>query len=407
MCAITFIRVVNRILFSSVDIGSMKGRLYNTGRMLLLTLLMTACSSGGDGTTAVYQLAVYIDGNGSGLVYSSPGGIDCGNDCAEDLLQNTVVVLTASPASGSSFAGWGGDCSGSDNCTLTMDASKTVTASFVEYSVDCSSVASYQPGPGLTPEFTPAAVPTMTSVIMLHGKTAFPYDPYLTTFYTALSDAGYDVVAPYLPWRNTDWDGSMCEAMNYIDLLVQQEAARGHAVIVAGHSMGAAHALIYAVTMPAADVKAIVVLAPGHFPQLEMPLLTLFFPTVADNINSSIARAESMVASGIGDTEDTFDTLLPDLNNPLLQISATANDYLSYHALDQYPDVNDVLPPIKLPVLWLAGEDDELTNLYNMSILASRITSPNSDYQLVPGDHINMVSDTGTPVSAWLTTLGL
>lgn len=395
------------MLFPGFDIGSMKGRPYNWIRVLLLTLLMSACSSGGDGTTAVFQLAVTIDGPGSGSVYSSPGSINCGTDCAEDLLQNTVVVLTASPASGSTFAGWGGDCSGSDDCTLTMDASKTVTASFVEYSIDCSSVASYAPGPGLTPEHTPSVALTTTSVIMLHGKTAMPLDAYLTTLYNDLSDAGYDVVAPYLPWRETDWDGSLCEVMNYIDLLVQQEAARGHDVIVAGHSMGAAHALTYAVTMPATDVKAIVALAPGHFPQLELPLLTLFFPTVADSINSSIALAENMVASGIGDASNTFYTLLPDLNNPLLQISATANDYLSYHALDQYPDVNDVLPPIKLPVLWLAGADDELTDLYNMAILASRITSPNTNYQLVPGDHINMVSNTGTPVSIWLTTLGL
>ena len=382
------------------------GRLYKRGLVLLLTLLINACSSGGDGTTSVFQLAVSIDGAGSGSVYSTPGGIECGTDCAEDLIQNTVVVLTASSASGSTFAGWGGDCSGSDDCTLTMDASKTVTASFVEYSVDCSNYASYQPS-GLTPEFTPAAVPTMTSVIMLHGKTATPLDAYLTTLYTALSVAGYDVVAPYLPWRDASWDGSMCEVMNYIDLLIQQEAARGHAVIVAGHSMGAAHALIYAVTSPATEVKAIVVLAPGHFPQLEMPLLTVYFPIVADSINSSIARAESMVESGIGDTIDTFDTLLPDLNNPLLPISATANDYLSYHALDQYPDVIDVLPPIKLPVLWLAGADDELTDLYNMAMLATLITSPNSNYLIVPGDHTSMVTSTGMPVSIWLTTLGL
>ena len=57
--------------------------------------------------------------------------------------------------------------------------------------------------------------------------------------------------------------------------------------------------------------------------------------------------------------------------------------------------------------VWLAGEDDELTDLYNMSILASRITSPNTDYQLVPGDHISMVPDAGTPASTWLITLGL
>ena len=108
--------------------------------------------------------------------------------------------------------------------------------------------------------------------------------------------------------------------------------------------MGGAHALIYAATSPAAEVKAIVTLAPGHFPQLELPLLTVFDPSTAASITSSIAKAEDMVANGNGDQLDTFDTLVPDLNTPLLQISATANDYLSYHALYQYPDINDVLP---------------------------------------------------------------
>jgi List-Bact-rpt repeat protein len=42
-----------------------------------------------------------------------------------------VVVLTAAPAGGSTFAGWSGSgCSGTGTCILTMHASKSVTASF-------------------------------------------------------------------------------------------------------------------------------------------------------------------------------------------------------------------------------------------------------------------------------------
>jgi beta-lactam-binding protein with PASTA domain len=40
------------------------------------------------------------------------------------------VTLAASPASGSSFTGWTGACSGTGTCTVTMDAAKSVTATF-------------------------------------------------------------------------------------------------------------------------------------------------------------------------------------------------------------------------------------------------------------------------------------
>ena len=50
----------------------------------------------------------------------------------------TTVTLTAVPSNGYTFNGWsGGGCSGSDPCTLTMNADTTVTASFtpIEYTL--------------------------------------------------------------------------------------------------------------------------------------------------------------------------------------------------------------------------------------------------------------------------------
>ena len=42
----------------------------------------------------------------------------------------TSVMLTASPLSGHTFLGWSGDCSGVAKCWLTMNSSKTATATF-------------------------------------------------------------------------------------------------------------------------------------------------------------------------------------------------------------------------------------------------------------------------------------
>ena len=384
----------------------MKAVLRKNGLLTLLIILITACSGGDSGSAATFNLTVTTDGPGAGTVTSAPAGINCGTDCSESYAENTVVSLTASPAAGSSFAGWSGACSGTDSCSVTMDVETSVTATFVEFSVDCSSYAVYSPThvPVMTPSTTGTSTTTM---IVMPGKAGSPLDPYLSPLYTGLATAGYDVIAPYLPWSGLDWDGPMCEAMNYLDELAAQEAVKGNAVIIAGHSMGGAHALIYGVTSPAVEVKGIIALAPGHFPHLELPLLTVFDPSTAASITSSITKAEDMVANSNGDQLDTFDTLFPDLNNPLLQISATANDYLSYHALYQYPDINDVLPTIKLPVIWLAGADDPLTDFYDMPALFSRITSQKSKYEVVSGDHLDMVSNSAARIVVWISSLGL
>jgi len=68
---------------------------------------------------------------GSGTVVSSPPGIDCGTDCNEDFADGTEVTLTATPAAGSSFGGWGGACQGTDpSCTVVMTRAWSLTATF-------------------------------------------------------------------------------------------------------------------------------------------------------------------------------------------------------------------------------------------------------------------------------------
>jgi len=80
------------------------------------------------GTQTTYTLTV--GKTGSGTVLSNPAGISCGSDCAETYTAGTTVILTATPDSGSTFSGWGGACSGTGNCSLTINASQSVTATF-------------------------------------------------------------------------------------------------------------------------------------------------------------------------------------------------------------------------------------------------------------------------------------
>jgi Fe-S cluster biogenesis protein NfuA len=80
-----------------------------------------------------YALTVRKAGTGSGTVTSNPTGITCGSDCSQSYNSGTAVTLTATPASGSVFAGWGGACSGggtNSTCTVTMNQARSVTATF-------------------------------------------------------------------------------------------------------------------------------------------------------------------------------------------------------------------------------------------------------------------------------------
>jgi glucuronoarabinoxylan endo-1,4-beta-xylanase len=91
-----------------------------------------------------YTLTVNKGGTGSGTV--AGGAIDCGGVCSTSLASGTVVILTASPATGSTFAGWGAPCSGTGTCTVTMTTAQTVTATFTGSNSACTSVSGGQSG---------------------------------------------------------------------------------------------------------------------------------------------------------------------------------------------------------------------------------------------------------------------
>lgn len=101
---------------------------------LVLLTMVSACSDHRHGRwqpdDTRFALQVSRDGVGAGTVASSPSGVNCGTDCAEAYPSGTVVTLTASASSGSEFFGWSGACVGTGPCAVTMDAAKSVTASF-------------------------------------------------------------------------------------------------------------------------------------------------------------------------------------------------------------------------------------------------------------------------------------
>jgi uncharacterized repeat protein (TIGR02543 family) len=68
----------------------------------------------------------------TGVSPSGSGSVSCdGAACTTSYRYSTTpITITATPASGYSFSGWSGDCSGTGTCTVAMTTNRAVTANF-------------------------------------------------------------------------------------------------------------------------------------------------------------------------------------------------------------------------------------------------------------------------------------
>ena len=68
---------------------------------------------------------------GTGVITSSDGAIDCGEECQKSYVYNTAVTLTATPDPGSVFISWTGcDAVSANVCTFAMKKARTAKATF-------------------------------------------------------------------------------------------------------------------------------------------------------------------------------------------------------------------------------------------------------------------------------------
>ncbi len=137
-----------------------------------------------DGTGTQFTLTVSASAGGS-VTLSPPGGT---------YAAGTVVTLTAVPAAGFSFTGWGGALSGTANpATLVVDANKSVTASFTQI-----------------PQFTLTVSPsTGGSVTLSPPGGTYPAGTVVTL--TAVPAAGFSF---------TGWSGALSGTANPATLVV-------------------------------------------------------------------------------------------------------------------------------------------------------------------------------------------
>jgi phospholipase C len=102
-----------------------------SGKGTCNVVLNASTTVGASFTFPPADITVSLAGRGSGIVTSSPAGINCPQTCTANLGKGAQVTLTATPAAGFPFAGWSGACSGtSTTCKLTLKGATAVIATF-------------------------------------------------------------------------------------------------------------------------------------------------------------------------------------------------------------------------------------------------------------------------------------
>jgi YVTN family beta-propeller protein len=136
-CAVPFAAGTSVTLTASASVGSSftgwsGGVCSGTTTCQLMLSADTTVTATFTAKPTTNMLSVVLSGSGSGVVISSPSGINCGPTCTASFDTGTQITLSAAAAGGSTFAGWsGGGCAGTQTCAVTLGANTTVNASFV------------------------------------------------------------------------------------------------------------------------------------------------------------------------------------------------------------------------------------------------------------------------------------
>jgi hypothetical protein len=126
-----------------------------------------------------YTLKVQKTGNGKGTVYSDDYKISCGATCIHDYKIGTQVTLYAYPKDEASFVGWSGACSGTGECTITMDDDKIAVANFsmcAEVGESCDSTPCCGQGTCVPNNGCPGSDPFAANVCYGPCGTNYPID---------------------------------------------------------------------------------------------------------------------------------------------------------------------------------------------------------------------------------------
>jgi hypothetical protein len=120
------------------------------------TVTMTADQDVGATFNGPPTISVGLAGSGTGIVTSTPAGINCPGQCSSTFPTGTSLTMAAAPGTGSGFDGWsGGPCSGTGSCSFQATSDQTLAATFdlPDFAVNVSPTTTPTLPPGGTASF--------------------------------------------------------------------------------------------------------------------------------------------------------------------------------------------------------------------------------------------------------------
>lgn len=234
------------------------------------------------------------------------------------------------------------------------------------------------------------------TIVFLHGKSAAPDKPWLTSLYSTVNKSGYRVIAPQMPWGK--WDGTLQQGLEVIDAAVQAAAKDGHKVVVAGHSAGGLGVILYRPVDPPKALVGKVMLAVGH-------ILDTASPAFQSQFDEPVRLARELKTMGKGKETGRFAAVNTKGKKRYEETLITTPEiFLSYHDLETFPSTTAALKHTRVPVFWAIANHDTIGNNKRptFNLIPER---PENIYLEVEADHNTMTDRSAQDLIKWLDKL--
>ena len=230
------------------------------------------------------------------------------------------------------------------------------------------------------------------AVIAIHGKWGAPPGP-IAHF---LQNAGLTVESPTMPWSrlrlyDVPYEEGLKEVHQRVSRLKSQAFKK---VIMIGHSFGANGTLAYASQYQ--DVDALVLLAPGHVPEISYEF---------NRTTSDVNAARALVDSGRGEETLTFTD--PNSGNRSRVLTAKARIYLSYFDPQSMANMPASAAKIaqSIPVLLINSTEDGISRRGESYIFNQLKKHPKSIFRVSSASHMGTPEDNKEEVLKFIQSL--